>query len=100
MRTLRQLAAFGFLTIASATSALAQRVRGVAVLSDSVTPLAGVIVVAKDARDSTIAQALTKRTGEFTIELPKAGRYQLTLLRIGYRPTVGPRIDVAVGVTD
>src|SRR3954454_10074683 len=100
MRTLRKLVALSLFSFVSATSALGQSVRGVALLQDSVTPLPGVIVVAKNARDSTVAQAKTSPTGQFTIRLPSDGRYQLTLLRIGYRPTIGPKIDVGAGATE
>src|SRR2546425_554989 len=59
MRTLRRLAAFGVLSIASATPALAQRVRGVVVRADSVTPLAGAIVIAEEARKAMITTQLS-----------------------------------------
>jgi hypothetical protein len=78
----------------------AQVIRGSVVLPDSVTPLAGAIVAAADVRRSggTAAQALANARGEFVLRLPQAGRYGLRVLRIGYRPTVGPTVDV--GATD
>lgn len=77
-----------------ATSLAAQAVRGVVVLSDGNTRAAGVIVVA--AGDSgQPARALTNTRGEFTIALPHAGTFQLKALRIGFRPTDGPKITVA-----
>lgn len=83
-----------------ATALSAQIVRGTIVLPDSVTPLAGAIVVAGDPRQSgsRIGQALANRRGEFVLRLPRPGRYALSVLRIGYRPVLGPVVDV--GTTD
>ena len=38
--------------------------------------------------------------GEFTLRLPAPGRYDLKVLRIGYRPTQGPSVTVADGATE
>ena len=79
-----------FALIACASLAVAQTLRGSVVLPDSVTPVPGAIVVAADARGTTVARALTSAVGEFTLRLPSEGRYALTVLRIGFRPTVLP----------
>src|SRR5262249_20801289 len=78
---------------------VAQTVTGTAVLPDSASPAAGAIILAVDARGSTAGRALTNQRGDFTIRLPASGRYSIRLLRIGYRPTVAPAIDVADGAT-
>ena len=75
----------------------AQVVRGTVVAPDS-APVAGVIVMAADRRGDTMGRALTNDLGHFTLRLPAAGAYVLTMLRIGYRPTPGPTIDVGASV--
>jgi hypothetical protein len=76
-----------------------QVVTGTVVQPDSTTPLAGAIVVVTDAQGATIARVLTGSRGGFSVALPAPARYSLTLLRIGYRPTVGPTVTVAAGET-
>jgi carboxypeptidase family protein len=66
-------------------------------LPDSVTPLPGVIVVAKNARGAAM-RALTGTRGEFAVRVSSPGQYNLEVLRIGFRPTRGP--SVTVGVDD
>jgi hypothetical protein len=87
------LAAFVLLCSAPCRLA-AQRVRGDVLLPDSITRGAGVIVVATDGRGATITRGLTNERGEFDLTLPRSGRYDLHLLRIGFRPTVVHDIDV------
>jgi hypothetical protein len=64
-----------------------QVVRGRAVLPDSVTPAAGIVLTATDARGVTIARALSAASGRYFLRLPGPGRYQIQALRIGYTPT-------------
>jgi len=97
MRACRFVVALSAVLVASGTLH-AQTITGSVVLPDSVTPAAGVIVVARNARDSVAARGLTGSTGHFTLHLPANGRYALSVLRIGYRPTIGPTVDV-VGLT-
>jgi hypothetical protein len=80
---------------AAPRSMAAQRLRGDLFLPDSVTRAGGVIVVVTDNRGATAARALTNERGEFDFALPRAGRYDLHLLRIGFRPTVVHGVDVA-----
>ena len=77
----------------------AQRVTGTVVHPDSVTPLARAIVVANDAHGMAAGRALTNTRGEFVLQLPQSGRYALSVLRIGYRPTSVPAVNVADGET-
>lgn len=92
-RTVRGVAA----ACAFAAAARAQVVRGVVVQPDSVTPAAGIIVVAVGARGDVVARALSGDRGAFELRVPAAGPYHLQLLRIGYRPTVTPPVDVPAG---
>ena len=78
----------------------AQTVSGIVMMPDSVHPAPGVIVVATGARGDTTARVLTNQAGRFTIRLPAAGRYGLTMLRIGYRPTQGPPVVIAAGESE
>ena len=90
----------GIALCVAARTAGAQVVDGTVVLPDSVTPVAGVIVIASDALGGAVARALTTERGAFTLRLPTAGTYSLRLLRIGYRPTSGPAVTVAAGATE
>lgn len=74
-------------------------VSGTVVLRDS-TPIAGLIVQASDTRDSTVARSLTNARGQFQLRVSAPGRYSLKVLRIGYRPTVGPAVVVGTGPVD
>lgn len=78
----------------------AQTVRGVVVLRDSTTPLIGAIVAALASNGSTAARALSGERGEFTLKLPAPGRYTLRVLRIGYRPSPGPVLEMAGSATE
>ena len=103
MRVGRQLlgaAACSVVPICGAVRLGAQVIRGSVVLPDSVSPLAGAIVVASDARRGTdVARALANSKGEFALRVPAAGRYGTRVLRIGYRPTIGPAVDVGANDT-
>jgi hypothetical protein len=83
----------------AAQTARAQVITGTIVQPDSTTPLAGAIVVITDARSATIERVLTSSRGGFSVALPGPAQYSLTLLRIGYRPTVGPIVNVGPGET-
>ena len=101
MRTFRISSVGALLAlVALAHGARAQVIRGSVVLPDSVTPLAGAIVVATDrAGGVTATQGLANSRGEFVLRLPRRGQYGLRVLRIGYRPTVGPIVDVGAADT-
>jgi hypothetical protein len=74
----------------------AQTVRGIVMLPDS-SRAAGVIVVASDATGATAARALTGEGGSYELRLPLAGRYDVRVLRIGFRPTIVPAFDIGAG---
>jgi hypothetical protein len=74
----------------------AQTLRGTVTLADRITPVAGAIVVARDAQGVN-TRALTAAAGTFRMRLPHAGTYDLTVLRIGFRPTKAPAVAVASG---
>jgi hypothetical protein len=78
----------------------AQTIRGSVVLPDSTTPLRAAIVQALDGRGTEVGRALTGASGGYVLRLPSAQRVHLRILRIGYRPTEGPAIDVGPDTTD
>ncbi len=65
--------------------------------ADSTTPAAGIVVSAIMSNGKTVASALSSQSGNYSLRLPAAGRYQLRALHIGFRPTVLGDIDVSVG---
>ena len=79
-------------------SLCAQSIRGTVSLPDS-SRAAGAIVIATGANGGAPAQALTNANGEYTLRLPGAGSYTLTVLRIGFRPMLLPPFDVAANET-
>ena len=82
--------------LAAAGALGAQTVRGIVTLPDS-SRAAGVIVVASDAKGNESARALTGESGTYELRLPGAGRYEVRVLRIGFRPTVVPAFDIGAG---
>lgn len=86
------------LSFGLSVAASAQAIAGTVFLPDRTTILSGVIVVATDDQGAT-SRGLSSETGHFAVRLPHTGRYSLRLLRIGFRPTIGPTIDVGSGVT-
>ena len=74
--------------------AAAQQIRGEVVLSDGATRAPGVVVVVSDLTGTSAGRALTNDRGEFELTVPKAGWYSVRLLRIGFRPTLLPNVDV------
>jgi len=89
----------GAVATAAAGTLSAQVVTGTVVLRDS-SAAVGVIVQASDARGIPAGSALTNSRGEFRIGLPGGGRFELKVLRIGYRPTSGPSVTIATGATE
>lgn len=83
--------AVGFLSVADGASA--QAVRGVVTYPDS-AKAAGVIVIATDAKGTAAAQSLTSESGRYELRLPGAGRYDVRVLRIGFRPTIVPAFEI------
>jgi hypothetical protein len=92
------LAATAAWLAAVAGEAGAQSVRGVVVYPDS-TKAAGVIVIATDSRGATAARSLTGESGRYDLKLPGAGRYDVRVLRIGFRPTIVPAFDIGASET-
>jgi hypothetical protein len=86
-------------TLLSPRMAHAQTIRGSVVLPDSTTAVSGVIVLATDARGTTVGRTLTNQRGQFALTMPAAGAYTVKVLRIGYRPTVAPTVTVAASET-
>jgi hypothetical protein len=97
--TVSGVAAGALLFAASSAPLAAQVIRGSVVLADSVTPLPGAIVQASERGGVTAAQALANARGEFVLRLPRAGQYRVRVLRIGFRPTIGPLVPVGASDT-
>ncbi len=76
----------------------AQTIRGIVTLPDS-SRAAGVIVTASDTSGATIARALTGEAGSYELRLKGPGRYEVRVVRIGFRPTIVPVFAVAAGET-
>ncbi len=74
----------------------AQTIRGIVTLPDD-SRATGVIVIASDTKGVAAARALTGESGSYELRLPAAGKYDVRVLRIGFRPTVVPTLDVAAG---
>ncbi len=65
----------------------AQQLVGRVLQPDRVAPAPGVVVTILDARDSTLARALTGRSGDFRFRVALPGRYRVRAMRVGFRPT-------------
>ena len=56
-------------------------------MADSTTPAAGVTVTALDPGGITVARTLSAADGTYLLRLTRDGRFELQVLRIGFRPT-------------
>lgn len=93
---IRRLRVAGVLTASLLTAAAglgAQTVHGIITLPDS-SRAAGVIVIASDAKGATAARVLTGEAGSYELRLPGPGRYDVRVIRIGFRPTLVPAFDI------
>src|SRR4051812_13099830 len=81
--------------IAAARPMAAQIVSGIVLLPDGVTPASSVIIVANDDHGTETSRTLSNVRGEYTLRFAGPARVSLKALRIGFRPTKGPIIDVA-----
>lgn len=79
--------ALACLAVAAAVRVEGQVVRGRVVLPDSVTPAAGILLIAADAGGATVARGLSAVSGLYLLRVPAPGRYEIRALRIGYSPT-------------
>ncbi|HEY6827033.1 MAG TPA: carboxypeptidase-like regulatory domain-containing protein, partial [Gemmatimonadaceae bacterium] len=96
MITIKRISLVGAITAIGAGSLAAQAVSGSVVLRDSSAAIS-VIVQATDAQGKPAGRALTNSRGQFRLALPGDGRFDLRVLRIGYRPTDGPSVSVVGG---
>ena len=91
-----------FLLLAASCAALAAagaqspvtELRGRVLLADSVTGAAGIVVVARDPARGVVVRAMSGEKGDYALALPGPARYSISALRIGFRPTVLPSVDV------
>lgn len=79
------------LSLALPTSVAAQRLIGTVVLPDGQSPVAGVIVVARDSAGREMSQAVTGAEGRFTLFVDSATTFSLRLFREGFAPTDGEK---------
>ena len=86
--------------IAAASPIAAQVIRGSVVLPDGTTPVSGAIVVARDDGGERWDARSRLHAASSPFRLSAAGRYELSVLRIGFRPTVLPPRTIAAGATD
>ncbi len=60
---------------------------------------ANVIVVANNVDGGAQTRVLSGEAGNFELHLPRAGRYEIRVLRIGFNPTLVPVLDIGDGET-
>ncbi len=96
MIAIRRVSLAGAISAIAANALAAQAVTGSIALRDS-SAAVGAIVQATDGRGKPAGSALTNSRGEFRLALPGDGRFDLRVLRIGYRPTQGPSVSVVGG---
>ena len=78
----------------------AQVVRGRVTELNSSTPVAGALAsLLGETGDSAIVSGLTTEGGEYAVRAPAAGRYRLTVKRIGVRRFVSDVFELAEGET-
>ena len=75
----------------------AQTLRGRALLPDSTTGVPGAVVVVLDTGGVAVGQTTTAAQGNFSLALPRAGTFELRVLRIGFRQTIRKDISVRAG---
>lgn len=76
--------------------AAAQTVRGV-VVDEGGVPVPGVILQLLDSASKSTARGLTDERGEFRLVAPRAGRYRISTLRIGFRPSISEAVSLPSG---
>src|SRR5688572_12457287 len=74
----------------------AQTIRGTVVDRANV-PVPGVVVFLVDAGNNVAARDLTNERGEFRVAASAAGAYRIRTLRIGFRPTMSPSVQLGAG---
>lgn len=83
-RATRSWALAGALSLAVATSAGGQTVRGRVLEADTRKPVAGARVTLRSTADSSLA-AVTDENGAFVARAARPGRYEVGVARLGYR---------------
>lgn len=71
-----------------------QVARGRIVLPDGTASAPGIVITATEQNGRVVGSAMTGPSGSFVLRLPAVGRYNLRILRIGYRATVVDGVDV------
>lgn len=89
MRSLRAIALLSLLATLAAVPAAAQTLRGTVVRSTDDVPIVGVVVLLLDSTEVARARSLSDIGGRFELRAPRAGRYRIRTLRIGFTATTG-----------
>ena len=74
----------------------AQTIRGT-VTDDRAAPVAGVIMLLLDSRDSVVARTLSNERGEYRLSARSDGTYRVRTQRIGFRPVISPAYELRAG---
>src|SRR5690348_15251096 len=91
---LRWLASALCLAAASPRIAQAQIVRGTVSSAVGSGRVAGAVILLIDSALTTHARALTTDSGTFVVGAGSPGRFQLKVMRIGFKPTESPAFDL------
>ena len=72
----------------------AQQLRGTVFRPDSASRAPGVIVELLSSSGASVDRTLTNARGDFSLTAPGPGRYAARALRVGFRPTITPAVDL------
>lgn len=78
-------------------AAQAQVVRGRVLEADTRKPVPEARVMVRPVTDSSVLGALTAADGSFVVRLPRQGRYEIEVARLGYRPQREGPFEVSQG---
>ncbi len=98
-RQLRLLILAAGLALLPSTRAQAQAVRGRVLEADSRKPVAGARVTLVRTEDTSGVVAISSEDGAFSVRGRTAGRYQVEVARLGYRPQREGPFDLSAGDT-
>lgn len=100
MRSIRRQLAASLAALLCATTVSAQVVRGTVTERGSARPLAGALVSLQQvAPGSVLRQAVTNQRGEYAVQAPGAGQYQLVVRRIGVAAYQSAPFALTIGET-
>lgn len=80
-------------------SAGGQVVTGQVIALGGAGPIRDGVAMLVDSANLTVGRSFTDDSGGFRLPAPRAGRYRVRVLRIGFRPTESPLMTLGVGET-